>query len=54
MNREEFFRKLGDIDPEYIEEADSPAKRPALWKKWAAEVISFRQVPKLREKPVMR
>ena len=32
MNREEFFRKLGDIDPEYIEEADSPAKKPFLWK----------------------
>ncbi|MDD5945853.1 MAG: hypothetical protein PUD43_09085 [Clostridia bacterium] len=41
MNREEFFRKLGDIDPEYIEEADSPAKRPVLWKKRAAAAAIF-------------
>lgn len=35
MNREDFFREIGNIDAKYIEEADAPLNRGA-WKKYTA------------------
>ena len=41
MKKEDLYKELGEIDPKYIEEADAPAKKPAVWKKWAMAAAAF-------------
>ncbi len=41
MKKEDLYKELGEIDPKYIEEADAPAKKTAVWKKWAMAAAAF-------------
>lgn len=41
MKKEDLYKELGNIDPNYIEEADEPVKRPVMWRRWAVAAAAF-------------
>lgn len=41
MKKEDLYKELGNIDPNYIEEADEPAKKPVMWRRWAVAAAAF-------------